>query len=173
MQKQSGPRIADDQGREKREERIKSRSSPVPRPYCGRSRSSRRASASAQIAQRVDLARSTVQRIVAALAAEKLLIAASPTGRVRLGTTILRLAASARTDFVALARPFLVRLSNELNETVDLRDHQERPPHFRRPGHRPASAARGVGGRRSLPALLHGERQGLSRSSSMRSPSRG
>ena len=73
-----------------------------------------------QIAQRVELARSTVQRIVAALAAEKLLIAASPTGRVRLGPTILRLAASARTDFVAIARPFLVRLSNELSETVDL-----------------------------------------------------
>ena len=73
-----------------------------------------------QISLRVSLARSTVQRIVAALAAEKLLIAASPTGRVRLGPTILRLAASARTDFVALARPFLVRLSNELNETVDL-----------------------------------------------------
>ncbi len=72
------------------------------------------------IAQRVGLARSTVQRIVAALAAEKLLIAASPTGRVRLGPTILRLAASARTDFVASARPFLVRLSNDLNETVDL-----------------------------------------------------
>jgi DNA-binding IclR family transcriptional regulator len=72
------------------------------------------------IAQRVGLARSTVQRIVAALAAEKLLIAASPTGRVRLGPTILRLAASARTDFVATARPFLVRLSNELSETVDL-----------------------------------------------------
>src|SRR5439155_25116603 len=81
----------------------------------------------AQIAQRVDLARSTVQRIVAALAAEKLLIAASPIGRVRLGPTILRLAASARTDFVATARPFLVRLSDELSETVDLaaikRDH--------------------------------------------------
>ena len=73
-----------------------------------------------QISQRVGLARSTVQRIVAALAAEKLLIAASPTGRVRLGPTILRLAASARTDFVAVARPFLVRLSSELNETVDL-----------------------------------------------------
>src|SRR4051794_39834651 len=73
-----------------------------------------------QIAQRVDLARSTVQRIVAALEAEKLVIAASPTGRVRLGPTILRLAASARTDFVSIARPFLVRLSNELGETVDL-----------------------------------------------------
>lgn len=73
-----------------------------------------------QIAQRVDLARSTVQRIVAALEAEKLVIAASPTGRVRLGPTILRLAASARTDFVSLTRPFLLRLSEELGETVDL-----------------------------------------------------
>src|SRR5215471_9444705 len=80
-----------------------------------------------QIAQRVGLARSTVQRIVAALETEKLLIAASPMGRVRLGPTILRLAASVRTDFASLARPFLVQLSNELRETVDLaivkRDH--------------------------------------------------
>ncbi len=73
-----------------------------------------------QIALRVSLARSTVQRIVAALEAEKFVIAASPTGRVRLGPTILRLAASARTDFVAVARPFLTQLSNELKETVDL-----------------------------------------------------
>lgn len=80
-----------------------------------------------QIAQRVNLARSTVQRIVASLEAEKLVIAASPTGRVRLGPSILRMAASVRTDFVSLARPFLVNLSNELRETVDLamvkRDH--------------------------------------------------
>jgi DNA-binding IclR family transcriptional regulator len=61
-----------------------------------------------------------VQRIVGALAAEKFLIAASPNGRVRLGPTILRLAASARTDFVAAARPFLIELSNELKETADL-----------------------------------------------------
>src|SRR5438105_4042272 len=73
-----------------------------------------------QIAQRVNLARSTVQRIVAALEAEKLVIAASPAGRVRLGPAILRLAASVRTDFAALARPFIVQLSNELKETVDL-----------------------------------------------------
>src|SRR5499426_2218396 len=73
-----------------------------------------------QIAQRVNLARSTVQRIVAALQAEKLVIAASPNGRVRLGPTILRLAASASADFVSIARPFLVVLSNELKETVDL-----------------------------------------------------
>ena len=69
-----------------------------------------------QIAQRVNLARSTVQRIVAALEAEKFLIAASPTGRVRLGPTILRLAASARTDFVAVARPYLTQLSQRAQE---------------------------------------------------------
>ncbi|NVO16062.1 MAG: IclR family transcriptional regulator [Rhodoplanes sp.] len=73
-----------------------------------------------QIAQRVDLARSTVQRIVAALEAEKLLIAASPTGRVRLGPTLLRLASSVQSDFVSLCRPYLVKLSGELRETVDL-----------------------------------------------------
>jgi len=73
-----------------------------------------------QIAQRVNLARSTVQRIVAALETEKLVIAATPNGRVRLGPTILRLAASVRSDFIATARPFLERLSEELHETVDL-----------------------------------------------------
>jgi len=73
-----------------------------------------------QIAQRVKLARSTVQRIVAALETEKLVIAATPNGRVRLGPTILRLAASVRSDFIALARPFITRLSDELHETVDL-----------------------------------------------------
>jgi len=73
-----------------------------------------------QIAQRVNLARSTVQRIVAALECEKLVIAATPNGRVRLGPAILRLAASVRSDFLALARPFLERLSDELQETVDL-----------------------------------------------------
>jgi len=73
-----------------------------------------------QIAQRVNLARSTVQRIVAALECEKLVIAATPNGRVRLGPAILRLAASVRSDFTALARPFLEQLSEELHETVDL-----------------------------------------------------
>src|SRR3974390_1612594 len=73
-----------------------------------------------QIAQRVNLARSTVQRIVAALETEKLVIAATPNGRVRLGPTILRLAASVRSDFIALARPYLERLIEELLETVDL-----------------------------------------------------
>ncbi len=73
-----------------------------------------------QIAQRVQLARSTVQRIVAALETEKLVIAASPNGRVRLGPTLLRLAASVHTDIVSLARPYLTKLSTGLSETVDL-----------------------------------------------------
>jgi DNA-binding IclR family transcriptional regulator len=74
----------------------------------------------AQIAQRVGLARSTVQRIVAALELEKLVIAASPTGGIMLGPAILRLAGSVGSDFVSLMRPLLSKLSEELAETVDL-----------------------------------------------------
>jgi len=120
VQKQTGPRVPNEKPRDKNQE--KSQVQVIARAAAIlRALEEQPAGLSlGQIAQRVELARSTVQRIVAALAAEKLLIAASPTGRVRLGPTILRLAASARTDFVALARPFLVKLSNELNETVDL-----------------------------------------------------
>lgn len=78
-----------------------------------------------QIAQRVNLARSTVQRIVSALETEKLVIAASPTGRVRLGPAILRLAACVRTDFVTIAKPFITKLSHDLRETVDLATARE------------------------------------------------
>ena len=81
----------------------------------------------AQIAGRVGLARSTVQRLAGALEAEQLLIAASPNGRVRLGPSLLRLAASVQTDFVTLARPSMARLAGDLGETVDFaslrRDH--------------------------------------------------
>ena len=73
-----------------------------------------------QIAQRVELARSTVQRLVAALESERLVMAASPNGRVRLGPMILRLASSVSTDFISLARPVLEELSADLKETVDL-----------------------------------------------------
>jgi DNA-binding IclR family transcriptional regulator len=47
-------------------------------------------------------------------------MAASPAGRVRLGPTLLRLAASVENDVVTLARPLLIALSGELGETVDL-----------------------------------------------------
>ena len=115
-----------------------------------------------QIAQRVNLARSTVQRIVAALETEKLVIAATPNGRVRLGPTILRLAASVRSDFISQARPFLERLSEELHETVDLSTVKKDHLVFIDQVIRLAAPARGVGGRRYVPALLHGQRQGLS-----------
>jgi len=80
-----------------------------------------------QIAQKVGLARSTVQRIVAALECEKLVVAASPNGRVLLGPALLRLAASVETNVAALAHPFIAELSASLGETVDFaavrRDH--------------------------------------------------
>ena len=115
-----------------------------------------------QIAQRVSLARSTVQRIVAALEAEKFVIAASPTGRVRLGPTIQRLAMSVGADFVSAARPFLVEAVAGAERDRRPRDHPQRPPGVRRPGDRAAAPARGVGGGRGVPAALHRQRQGLS-----------
>ena len=74
----------------------------------------------AQIAQRVNLARSTVQRIVDALRAEQFVIAATPTSGVRLGPALIRLAASASVDFDLITRPLMVKLSQKLGETVDL-----------------------------------------------------
>jgi DNA-binding IclR family transcriptional regulator len=74
----------------------------------------------AQIAQRVGLARSTVQRIVEALSAEHFLIAASPTTGVRLGPALIRLAASAHVEFDQITRPLLAKLSQKVGETVDL-----------------------------------------------------
>lgn len=72
-----------------------------------------------QIAQRVSLPRSTVQRIVGALEEEGLLMSASPTARVRLGPTILRLANTARIDIAKMAHPYLCELSKAVHETVD------------------------------------------------------
>ncbi len=73
-----------------------------------------------QIAQRVGLARSTVQRIVDALRAEHFLIAASPTAGVRLGPALIRLAASASVEFDHITRPIMAELSQAVGETVDL-----------------------------------------------------
>jgi DNA-binding IclR family transcriptional regulator len=74
----------------------------------------------AQIAAKVGLPRSTVQRIVGALVSEQLLMHASPAGRVRLGTGILSLASGSRFDIVELAHPHLKALSEATGETVDL-----------------------------------------------------
>ena len=71
-----------------------------------------------QIAKKTDLPRTTVHRIVAALEAQQL-AATTPAG-VRLGQALVRLAASAHTDVVAAARPFVEALGRRLRETVDL-----------------------------------------------------
>jgi len=73
-----------------------------------------------QIAQRVGLARSTVQRIVDALRTEQFVIAASPTAGVRLGPALIRLAASASVEFDQITRPIMAALSQAIGETVDL-----------------------------------------------------
>jgi DNA-binding IclR family transcriptional regulator len=73
-----------------------------------------------ELAKLLGLARSTVQRIVDALDAENLVIAASPTRGVRLGPALLPLASAARFEAADLARPTLELLSRETGETVDL-----------------------------------------------------
>lgn len=73
-----------------------------------------------KIAERVNLSRSTVQRIVDALSEEHLLIAASPTSRVKLGPAILRMAQNSSFDFVEFIRPHIAELSRETGETVDV-----------------------------------------------------
>jgi len=72
-----------------------------------------------QIAKSVGLARSTVQRIVAALAAEDFIIAAGP-GDVRIGPGLVRIAASVASNTADLIRPHLRTLGEEVGETVDL-----------------------------------------------------
>ena len=71
-----------------------------------------------QIAERVGLPRSTVQRIVAALVEERLLVAARK--GVRLGPELQVLAEAARYNTVDLCRPYLVELADKTGETVDL-----------------------------------------------------
>ena len=73
-----------------------------------------------QIAKEVGLARSTVQRIVAALLAEHFLAEAQPGRGVRIGPGLARIAASLGANAVELLRPQLTALSEEVGETVDL-----------------------------------------------------
>jgi DNA-binding IclR family transcriptional regulator len=73
-----------------------------------------------QIAKEVGLARSTVQRIVAALQAEHFLAEAQPGRGVRIGPGLARIAASLGANAAELLRPHLTALSEEVGETVDL-----------------------------------------------------
>ncbi len=73
----------------------------------------------AQIAGRVDLPRSTVQRIVNALVDEHLVISAGPEGGYRLGPEIHALSRSGKIDIVELVHPHIIALSQSTGETVD------------------------------------------------------
>ncbi|MBX9456853.1 MAG: IclR family transcriptional regulator [Rhizobium sp.] len=73
-----------------------------------------------QIAERVDLPRSTVQRIVGALQSEQFVIAASPDRGIRLGPQLAALAEAAKIDMTEKLRPFLTDLAKRTRETVDL-----------------------------------------------------
>jgi DNA-binding IclR family transcriptional regulator len=79
-----------------------------------------------QIAKVTGLSRSTVQRIVDALAEEHFVIGASPTSRVKLGPAILRMASNSSFDFVEFIRPYIVRLAKETGETVDVSEMQKK-----------------------------------------------
>ncbi|WP_235443044.1 IclR family transcriptional regulator [Caballeronia mineralivorans] len=72
-----------------------------------------------EIAKEVDLPRSTVQRIVKALADEELVRTGRADG-VRLGPAFLRLVGKLHTDVVAVAAPHLQLLSDDIGETVTL-----------------------------------------------------
>ncbi len=73
-----------------------------------------------ELAKRLGLARSTVQRLVGALADEQLVMTGGPRGGVTLGSALVRLAASANIETDRIVRPFLQALSRDLSETVDL-----------------------------------------------------
>jgi DNA-binding IclR family transcriptional regulator len=81
----------------------------------------------ADLATQLGLARTTVHRIMNALAAQRLVQLSGASNRYRLGTEILYMAEAARTAVISEAHPVLRDLSDEVHETVDLsvldRDH--------------------------------------------------
>ncbi|MBW4092650.1 MAG: IclR family transcriptional regulator [Proteobacteria bacterium] len=73
-----------------------------------------------QIARRSGLARSTVQRLVSALASEGLVVTSGGAGQIGLGPELLRLSAALLADMPTRLRAQIRLLSGELGETVDL-----------------------------------------------------
>ncbi len=74
----------------------------------------------AQIASRVGLARSTVHRLTVGLTSEGFVVPASPNGRVRLGPALARLGIASRLELKEELEPFVRRLANALEETIDV-----------------------------------------------------
>jgi DNA-binding IclR family transcriptional regulator len=73
-----------------------------------------------QIAKETGLARATVQRLVGALAAEKLVCATSGVVGVRLGHELARLGSAVHCDLRGIARPLLQELQARVEDTIDL-----------------------------------------------------
>ena len=73
-----------------------------------------------QIAKSVALPRSTVQRVVAALAVEGFISTEKGYGGIKLGPEILSLAQATASDMKDRLRPVMKRISDETGETVDL-----------------------------------------------------
>lgn len=73
-----------------------------------------------QIANRVDLPRSTVQRIVSALSAEGFILSEGGSGGIRLGPEIHSLAQAAAGDLKDRMRPVMRAIAAKTGETVDL-----------------------------------------------------
>jgi DNA-binding IclR family transcriptional regulator len=72
-----------------------------------------------ELALAVGMPKSTVHRLVSALEAEDFVTAAGA-GKIHLGSGIARLGAAARNDLREQVRPYLLRLHQQLEETVDL-----------------------------------------------------
>jgi DNA-binding IclR family transcriptional regulator len=73
----------------------------------------------AELAARVRLPRSTAHRIVRALSQEGFVLS-SPSGKLRIGPALIRIAVASRRELRHEAAPYLERLSHEVHETVDL-----------------------------------------------------
>jgi DNA-binding IclR family transcriptional regulator len=73
-----------------------------------------------ELSKAISLPRSTVQRLVDALDNEGFVLAASATSGVRLGPSLLALAAATRFHIAEVARKTLESLAKETGETVDL-----------------------------------------------------
>lgn len=72
-----------------------------------------------ELSSRVSLPRSTAHRIVGALSQEGF-VATTPSGKLRVGPSLIGIAVSSRRDLRHEAAPYLERLSRELHETVNL-----------------------------------------------------
>jgi IclR family transcriptional regulator, acetate operon repressor len=78
-----------------------------------------------QIAKETGLARATVQRVVGALRAEKLIVNGGLEASIRLGPEMARIAASVHRNITTLCRPIMERMNAVVKDTVDLTMLQE------------------------------------------------